>query len=92
MGLDTVELLLTVEEAFNIKITDAEAAEMRTVGALNHFIAKQVAMRASTPERPVTPEPEMTWPRMVTIVVETLGVRPEQVTPEAEWGRDLGAG
>ena len=91
LGLDTVELLWTVEETFGIKISDADAARMRTVGDLNQFIADQVAARASRPGHPVTPEPSLTWERLVPIVVEELGVRREQVSPDAEWARDLGA-
>jgi hypothetical protein len=91
LGLDTVQLLWTVEKSFGIKIQDADASRMRTVGDLNQFIAQQVAAHASTPGRPVTPEPSLTWELLVPIVVEELGVRPEQVTPDAEWARDLGA-
>ena len=91
MGLDTVDLLWTVEETFSIKISDAAASRMRTVGDLNQFIAEQIAARASRPGHPVIPEPSLTWERLVPIVVEELGVRPEQVTPGAEWARDLGA-
>ena len=91
MGLDTVELLWTVEKEFGISITDAEAARLRTVGALNDLIAEKVAVKASIPGKPVKPEPSMTWDRLVPIVIEELGVKREKVTPEAEWARDLGA-
>ncbi len=91
MGLDTVELLWTVEERFGIKISDDAASRMRTVGDLNQFIAQEVAARASKPDHPVTPEPSLTWERLVPLIVEQLGVRREQVTPEAQWARDLGA-
>jgi len=91
LGLETVELLWAVEEAFKIKISDADAERMRTVGDLNRFIAQQVALRASSPHHSVTPEPSLTWELLVPMVVEQFGVRPEQVTPEAQWGRDLGA-
>lgn len=92
MGLDTVELLWTVEKAFSIKIPDQVAVRLRTVGDLNQFIAEQVAARASRPGHPITPEPTLTWPRLVDIVIEELGVPRERVTPEAEWARDLGTG
>lgn len=32
MGLDTVELLMDVEETFDIEISDKEASEIETVG------------------------------------------------------------
>jgi acyl carrier protein len=91
LGLDTVELLWIVEETFRIKISDVDASRMRTVGDLNEFIARQVAARASTPGHPVTPEPSLSWEHLVPLVVQKLGVRAEQVTPDAQWARDLGA-
>ena len=91
MGLDTVELLWTVEKRFGISISDPEAAGLRTVGALNDLIAAKVAAKASRPGQPVKPERSITWERLVPIVIEELGVKREKVTPEAEWGRDLGA-
>ena len=91
MGLDTVELLWEVESVFDVKISDPEAAQMHTVGDLNLCIARQIAARASTPDRPVAPEPSITWALLVSVVVANLGVPPEKVTPEARWVRDLGA-
>ena len=38
MGLDTIELVMEVEETFNIDIPDEAAAEMMTVGELYEFI------------------------------------------------------
>jgi len=91
MGLDTVQLLLRVEAAFGISISDAKAASARTVGALNRLIAEKVATNASKPGQTVKPEFDITWECLVPIVIEELGVRREKVTPDAEWARDLGA-
>ena len=88
----TVELLWSVEKVFGISITDAEASGLRTVGALNQLVAEKIAAKASTQNKVVHPEPAMIWERLVPIVIEELGVRRDQVTPEAEWSRDLGAG
>ena len=38
MGLDTVELIMEVEESFGIGIPDAEAERIRTVGELYHYV------------------------------------------------------
>lgn len=92
MGLDTVELLWSVEKVFGISITDAEASRLDTVGALNQLIAEKVAAKASSQNNVVQPEPTLIWERLVPIVIEELGVRREQVTPDAVWSRDLGAG
>jgi acyl carrier protein len=89
--LDTVELVWGVEGRFGIEITDADAATCRTVGQLNQCVARLVAERASIAQRqPIAPEPDLTWPLLVAIVVEVAGVPAERVRPDAEWGRDLG--
>jgi len=42
MGLDTVELLMAIEERFGIEIPDKEASEMRTVGDMQRFILSKL--------------------------------------------------
>ncbi len=44
MGLDTIELVMEVEETFNIDIPDEAAAEMMTVGELYEFIVKHIEL------------------------------------------------
>jgi len=93
VGLDTVELVCEVEARFGIAISDAEAASCRTVGLLNQLIARLVAERAAAAAgHVILPEPDLTWPLLVPMIVEIGGVPAERVQPDAEWGRDLGMG
>ncbi len=41
-SLDTVELMMDLEEQFSIKIEDADAEQIQTVGAAIDFIEQQV--------------------------------------------------
>ena len=41
-ALDTVELMMDLEEQFSIKIEDADAEQIQTVGAAIDFIEQQV--------------------------------------------------
>lgn len=41
-SLDLVELVMTMEEQFGIKITDEEAAEIKTVGDAVDFVMTRV--------------------------------------------------
>lgn len=49
MGLDTVELLLNVEECFGVAITDESAAQLTTPRQLSSHVAKLLATQS--PER-----------------------------------------
>jgi acyl carrier protein len=42
-SLDLVELVMTMEEDFGIKITDEEASEIKTVGDAVDFVMKRAA-------------------------------------------------
>lgn len=42
-SLDLVELVMTMEETYGIKITDEEAAELKTVGDAVDFIVQRAA-------------------------------------------------
>jgi len=42
MGLDSVMIVISVEDTFGIKITDAEASKLRTPHLLSTFVAERV--------------------------------------------------
>jgi len=42
-SLDVVELIMTLEEEFDIDIPDDDAQELATVGAATEYIAKHIA-------------------------------------------------
>ena len=41
-SLDVVELVMTIEEVFDIEITDEEAEAMRTVGDVEKYLSSRV--------------------------------------------------
>lgn len=43
MGLDTVELVMELEEKYSIVISDADAAELGVVGDLARYIVRESA-------------------------------------------------
>ena len=55
MGLDGVELVMEFEDEFDIKISDAEAQKMQTVGDTFDFIVKELKVRIVATTRAVCP-------------------------------------
>jgi acyl carrier protein len=86
MGLDTVELVIAVEETFVIEIPDAEAERLYAVGLLHSFIVSEMGRLG----RPAV-DPERIYATLRDLICKHLGVKPEAVVPEAEFVRDLGA-
>ena len=95
-GLDVVEVVMAVEQEFGIRIPDAEAEKLETVGKLHACIAGQVAVRRPGEEVRVEAggrswtEADV-WEAVRRFVIERLDVKPEQVRPGAYFVRDPGA-
>lgn len=49
MGLDTVELIMALEEEFDIEIPDEDAEKLVTVGAMHEYVCKKLEERAPHP-------------------------------------------
>ena len=85
MGLDTVELVLAIEEKFGIDIPDADAEGLGVLGDMHQYIIRALRQRGDNPDE------EQVWQTLSNVVIDQLGVRPEQVTRSADVVRDLGA-
>jgi acyl carrier protein len=86
MGLDTVELILSVEKVFGIELPDAVAEKLDTVGKLHQYIVSE-HRRLNRPNI----NSDIIFDQLRTIVCYQLDVKPEQVKPEARFVQDLGA-
>jgi acyl carrier protein len=86
MGLDTVELVLAVEEIFGIEIPNDVAANIFTVGALNEFIVAEL----NRLQRPDVNK-DIVYDLLRNIIVIQLAVKPEEVIPSARFIQDLHA-
>jgi acyl carrier protein len=47
MGLDTVEIVLRVEEIFSLDLPDDECGQIRTVGDLYHLVMSKLGLKGS---------------------------------------------
>ena len=86
MGLDTVEIVMAVEAEFGLKIPNSATETMLSVGDMHDYVVAALRQRGE----PV--DEADAWKRIVEIVVDQLGVKPGEVTPSAQFVRDLKAG
>lgn len=86
MGLEIVELVIAAEEHFAIQVNDEEAAKLVNCGLFCDYIVAKLRARGDT-----RAEAEV-WSQLKAIIVEQLGVKPDEVTREAKFYEDLGAG
>ncbi|WP_009958161.1 phosphopantetheine-binding protein [Verrucomicrobium spinosum] len=84
MGMDSVELVMAVEEAFGIAISDQDASTAKTAGDLRDLILR--ALRNQN----IQTNADQVWLKLKDIIADQLGVSPHQVTPETDFIRDLG--
>jgi acyl carrier protein len=85
MGLDTVELIMAVEEDFGIEIENRDAEKVVTVGDLHQLVCEKLCERGS----PVI-EQEL-YAQLRDLICEQLGVKPEEVVAGASFVDDLRA-
>jgi acyl carrier protein len=86
MGLDTVELVMAVEEEFDITIPDSAATKMITVGEMHTFVIEELE-RLGRPNTDST----LIFEHLKLIIVRQLGVEPSEVIPGARFVKDLRA-
>jgi len=84
MGLDLVEMIMSVEEHFGVSIPDAEASKLRTTRDIVDYLSGQLIDRES----------HTSWTRdqlrneVRTIVMRALGL--ETLSDDARFIEDLG--
>jgi len=84
MGLDFVELIISIEDAFDIAIEDEQASKVVTVNDCYKLILNKIGKREVR-----SWSDEQVWEAMKNIIVSELGVKPEEVVPSAEFIKDL---
>jgi hypothetical protein len=86
MGLDLVEIVMEIEDEFQISIPDDVAQNMLTVGDTFRDVVDMLVAKGSAH----TPELEAhVWRRLVVIVSEQMQMDPEEIKPESRWIPDI---
>jgi hypothetical protein len=84
MGLDGLEIVLGVEKAFNISISDEEAEAIRTPRDLTDLVISRLAAA-----RPSGCHSQIAFHRLRHGLVSALGIERRAVTPDAPWRQFL---
>lgn len=91
MGLDDVELVMTLEDFFGIKIPDADASKVTTVHELQSLCARLV--REQRGHAFLGDDQEATVHEEVRVIIsEQMRIPVERITPDSHLARDLGIG
>jgi len=83
MGLELVELAVTVEEAFDFTMEDTEWQETRTVGAVYEAVCRHTGVEPTSRPR------DEVWNRLVRILQEQFGVKRDELRYDARFIEDL---
>ena len=86
MGLDTVELLMTVEAEFEIEISDQEAEKIITVGQLYDCVMDKLK-HGDTPWS--GRHPDAVWQRLRAMIAEVTAIKMDHVVRSARFVDDL---
>jgi len=86
MGLEIVELVMAIEDEFEISIPDEVAPHLGRLGDLCSFVVREMRARGDLAEW------SQVWERLKRLVVECCAVREELVVPDAHMVDDLGLG
>jgi acyl carrier protein len=84
MGLDSVELLLAIEEEFGIDIENDLAEKIETVGELLDCVMKKLQSSS------VQPDEEMVFQRLKLVFYQQQRLKPEKIIRSARIAKDLG--
>ncbi len=83
MGLDNVELVMSVEDAFDIEIDDTDASGLVTVGLLHEYVVGALRKKGESVS------PDKVFDQLRAIVVDQLGIPPDRVVRGARFVPDL---
>jgi len=85
MGLEVVELIMSVEEEFGITIPDGDAETISLLGSLHDYVMKELRNREEVPDGTDV------WNRLKALVVREFDFPADKLTRSTNIFDDLGA-
>ena len=86
MGLETVEILMDVEDRFGIHISDAFATACMTVADLQREVVRQLEEKGRAPSPELDRE---VFEGIVDVIVKNNCMKAGDVKPESRWVGDV---
>ena len=86
MGLETVEILMEIEDEFDISIPDELASNSLTVGDTHRVVVDMLVAKGAVRSPGLEAD---AWQRLVKIVTEHMRMNPGSVRPESRWIPDI---
>jgi len=83
MAMDHIAYVLDIEDAFSLRISDEDAANMNTVGDMQAYLVRRLPRL----------EPRVIWERQLDVLVKLKKISDEQrerIRPTDQFIRDLG--
>ena len=88
MGLDIVEMVMALEQSFEIRLPEEELSRIRTVGELFDCLQRQLVPERAPGE--VGPYAGPRWERYLDVIERATGAERSKLRPEATFVYDLG--
>jgi acyl carrier protein len=83
VGLDTVELVMAIEEGFGFEIPNEQAAKMFTVGHMHAYLVAELSRRGQREDE------AHIYARMRDVICRQTGVEAREIVPSASFVDDL---
>jgi acyl carrier protein len=80
MGLDTVELVIAIEDAFEIRIANADAAKLTTPAEVTDYLMSRLRTSSGAP----CPS-QAGFYRLRSVLMKEFGIPRQQILPDSSW-------
>ena len=86
MGLDLVELMVEVEDIYNVEISDVDAGKLVTVGDLYEYLRSHVSSGKVRPGKTVQSwNDQSIWETLETLIRKKFWFKPKALRTEDRW-------
>ncbi|MGD2118774.1 MAG: hypothetical protein PVG66_10465 [Chromatiales bacterium] len=89
MGLDIVEMIMAVEEEFELAIPNEIASTLETPGLVHEYVVTQ--LKENKKIKSNGEQDQEIWEKIQEVIVSQLGVTIDEVTKDAKFVDDLKA-